>query len=67
MSSPISQHAQFQCLNLMDYLSDLFTAAGKDNFTRSEILVVLNAVRNDPEMFDPDVVIAQEIATAEIE
>ena len=56
---------QFAALNVLDYLTDLFTAAGKDSFTRENILVVLNAVKNDPELFDPDIVVAQEIATAE--
>ncbi len=56
---------QFAALNVLDYLSDLFTAAGKDSFTRENILVVLNAVKSDPELFDPDVVIAHQIATAE--
>lgn len=67
MDSPMTPQEQYQCLNLLDYLSDLFTRAGKDNFTRESILVVLNAIRNDPEMFDPDVVIAQQVATADIE
>jgi hypothetical protein len=58
---------QFQMLNLLDYLSDLFTAASKDTFTRVEVLVVLNGVRSDQELFDPDVLIVQQVATAEID
>jgi hypothetical protein len=56
---------QFQALNTLDYLRDLFTAARKENFTRAEILVILDLVRSDWEIFDPEVVIAQEQATAE--
>ena len=58
---------QFQVLNMLDYLSDLFTAAKKESFTRVEILVVLNHVKNDPELFDPAVLIAQQTANAEID
>lgn len=54
---------QFQVLNMMDYLSDLFTASPKETFTRTEILIVLNATRNDTDFIDPDVLIAQQQAT----
>lgn len=57
---------QFACLNILDYLSDLFTGAGKDQFTREDVLLVLNLVKNDPDLFDADVVTAQEIATADV-
>ena len=57
---------QFQALNLLDYLSDLFAAAGTEVFSRDAILVILDATRSDTELFDPDVVIAQQQATAEI-
>lgn len=57
---------QFQALNVLDYLSDLFTAAEKETFTRVDILVILDLVRADPEIFDPEVVIAQQIATSEV-
>jgi hypothetical protein len=63
----LTQNEQFQALNVIDYLSDLFTAAGKETFTRIEILVVLNGVRNDPELFDPDILIAQQQAMADID
>lgn len=63
--SPLTADEQFQALNVLAYLSDLFTAAGKETFTRTEILVVLNAVRTDAELFDPSVVIAQELITSE--
>jgi hypothetical protein len=62
----MSHKEQFQALNLLDYLSDLFTAAGKETFTRASILIILDSVRSDPEVFDQDVVIAQQQATAEI-
>jgi hypothetical protein len=56
---------QFAALNILDYISALFTAAGKEHFSREDILVVLNTIKSDPEIFDPDVVIAQEISTAD--
>jgi uncharacterized protein YllA (UPF0747 family) len=66
MNSPFTPVEQFQALNLMDYLSDLFTVAQKETFTRVEILVLLDHIKNDPELFDPAVLIAQQTATAEI-
>ena len=67
MNSPMSPTEQFQVLNMLDYLSDLVTAAGKEAFSRTEILVVLDRVRSDPDMFDPDVLIAQQVATSDLE
>jgi hypothetical protein len=58
---------QYQALNVLDYLSDLFTASTKESFTPTEILIILDHVRSDPEIFDPAIVIAQQTATAEIE
>lgn len=67
MTSPFTETEQFQVLNALDYLSDLFTAAKKETFTRVEILIVLNLMKNDPELFDPAVLIAQQTITAEID
>ena len=67
MNSPMAPQEQFQALNTLDYLSDLFTAAEKKTFTREEVLIVIDRVRSDSEMFDTDVVIAQQIATADLE
>jgi hypothetical protein len=58
---------QFQALNTLDYLSDLFTASTKASFTPTDILIILDKVRIDPEIFDPEVLIAQQTANAEIE
>lgn len=41
-------------LSVLDYVSGLFTIAKKETFTRDEILVILNAVQNDPELFDAE-------------
>lgn len=48
--------ASFWALVVLDYLSDLFTGSPKEVFTREEVLVALNAVKHDPEMFSPDIV-----------
>jgi hypothetical protein len=64
--SPLTPDEQFQALNLLDYLSDLFTASPNESFTRVQILIVLDNLRSDPGFFDPEVLIAQQIATAEI-
>ena len=66
-ASPLTPDEQFQALNLLDYLSDLFTGTPKPSFTPTEILIILDHVREDPDFFDPAVLIAQQIANAEID
>ena len=65
--SPLTFNEQFQALNLLDYLSDLFTASPNESFTRVQILIVLDNLRSDPDFFHPDILLAQQIATAEID
>jgi hypothetical protein len=67
MISPMTETEQYQALNVLEYLSDLFTAAEKESFTKTEVLIVLNLVRTDPEIFDPRVVIAQQIVAGELD
>ena len=62
----LSTDDQFAGLIFLDYISDLFTVAGKEQFTRAEILIVLNNVKCDPDLFDPDVVVAYEQETKAI-
>ena len=64
--SPMAPQEQFQALNTLDLLSDLFTAAQKNTFTRQDVLSVIDHVRKDPEIFDWEVLIAQQAATADM-
>ena len=64
--SPMSSTEQFQALNILEVLSDLFSATGTETLTRGDVLKILDAIRSNPEVFDPDVVAAQQIATAGI-
>lgn len=66
MISPLTPNEQFQALNILDYVSDLFTMAGRENYSRADILIVLNHVRNDANLFEPAVLIAQQEAAAQI-
>ncbi len=66
MMEQLSPLDQFAALCTIDAISDLFTASTKEMFTRDEVLSVLNNFRSDPDFFDPDVVVAQQIATQEI-
>jgi hypothetical protein len=50
-------------LSLIEFLSDLFTATGKETFTRGEILFLLNSARDNPELIDPLAVVAYQMAT----
>ena len=38
------------------YLRDLFTVSSKEAFTRDEIMVILNMVQNDRDIFSADLV-----------
>lgn len=62
----MTPHEQFQALNVLELLSDLFSAGDKGVFTREEVLIVIDSVRNDPDFFDPDVLIAQQQVSASI-
>jgi hypothetical protein len=66
-ASPLTLDEQFQVLNFLDYLSDLFTGTPKASFTPTEILIILDHVRTDPDFFDPAVLIAQQTANADID
>jgi hypothetical protein len=56
---------QFAAQVVLDYLSDMFTETPRETFSREEVLVVLNGVRTDTDLFDPAVVVAYELAMAE--
>jgi len=66
MGAWLSGDNQFAAQVVLDYLSDLFTESPREQFSKAEILVVLNEVRNDPDLFDPAVVVAYETAMAEV-
>jgi hypothetical protein len=52
---------------LWSYLRDLFTAAGKDQFTRDELLVLLDTISRDGEIFVPGAMAMMADAWAEEE
>jgi hypothetical protein len=51
---PISEEHQVGAAVIVAYLRDLFTATPKEHFTRDEILIVLNEIQNDPNIFTLD-------------
>lgn len=65
MQSPFSVEQQAAGVALVGYIEDLFSHAGKQVFTRDEILVLLNLVKNDPEIFHP--VVVEEVERAGVE
>ncbi len=67
MPNPLTPSEQFDCLMILDFLSDLFTATKQETFSRAEILVLLNNVRSDPRLIDPLVAEAYALTTEEIE
>lgn len=63
---PMSEHEQFCTLNVLDFVADLFSSSMRMEFTVPEILVILDYVRSHEELFDRDVVIAQQEVTRHI-
>lgn len=54
---------QFQCLNILDYVIELFQCSRKESFTPAQVVSVLTKIKHDFELFDPLVIAAQEEAT----
>lgn len=67
MKAALDGDKAFGALTILDYLQDLFTVAGRDEFKRDEILVVLNATKHSPEIFDADIVAAYDLAIQSLE
>lgn len=57
----LDEEQQLGAAFMVMFLRDLFTIANKDNFTREDILVLLNTVQNDSEIFTADVVMIMEM------
>ena len=57
----------YGALLILDYLQELFLASGRDSFTKEQVMVALNLVKNDPEVIAPEAVIAYELATEEVQ
>jgi hypothetical protein len=49
---------QYAALCIIGYLEDLFTLSPLESFTKISILSVLNNVKNDSDLFEPEAVIA---------
>jgi hypothetical protein len=64
--TPFTPDEQYAALCVLEFVSDLFTMAGKESFTKVEVLSVLANIRDDVDFFDPAVVIAQQQATEDI-
>lgn len=60
VKAELPEDLQLGAAAMVDYLRSLFTGAGKDIYTRDEILVLLNLIQNDPEIFSMDIIAAFE-------
>jgi len=49
--------AQLYAQGVLEYLLDLVTASPNETFTKDEVLILLNAVKNDTDMFPPEIII----------
>lgn len=50
----------------IDYLLDLFTVCANERYSREQVLVILNTVRHDPELFEAELVGAYDEAKREL-
>ena len=57
----------YGALLILDYLQELFLASGRETFSKEQVMVALNCVKNDPEVIAPEAVIAYELATDGLE
>jgi hypothetical protein len=53
-SGPLPEEHQIGAAVIVAHLRDLFTITPKEQFTRCEILVALNEMQNDPNIFTLD-------------
>ena len=54
--SVMTRQGQIGALGVLDLVSDLFASSPKKGFSREEVLIVLNEVRNNPAIFDRSIV-----------
>lgn len=67
MKPVLDDQSAFGGLLILDYLQELFLASGRETFTKEQVMVALNCVKNDPEVFGPETVLAYELATDEVQ
>ena len=62
-TTPLDSDSQFGALLILDYLMDLFIASALDSFSKDQIVKVLDLVRDDPELIEPEARQAYDEAT----
>lgn len=67
MKKKLTELDQYAGLVFLDFLRDLFTVAGKEQYSRVEILLILDNLRGHDDLFDPDVVRAYDQAVEGID
>ncbi len=56
----LDEDCQIGAAAMITFLRDMFTIAGKDNFTREDLLVLLNEIQGDRDIFTVDLVALME-------
>lgn len=56
----LDEELQLGAAAMLMFIRDLFTVSGKDAFTRDEILVLLNMLQNDRDIFTIDIIAVME-------
>lgn len=66
MKPILDDQEAFGALLILDYLQGLFLASGRVEFSKEQIMIAFNCIKNDPEIIGPEVALAYELATEEI-
>jgi hypothetical protein len=67
MTTQLEPHDQFVGLAMLGYVEDLLTVSPKESWSKDELLVLLNTIKSDEEMFAPEAMIAYDTLSAEVE
>jgi len=63
----MTPNEQAVALATLRYVADLITVSPKKTYTREELLVLLNLIENDRDLFDPAVVARMDEIESEIQ
>ena len=64
---PLDTDEQWGALCIIGYLEGMMTESPREQFSKTEILILLNLIKNDPELFAPETLEAYEATCAEVE
>jgi hypothetical protein len=49
----LSIEGQIGAVSMLLYIQDLMMSAGRDHFSREDIMILMDTIGRDPDLFDP--------------